>query len=85
MAETKYVADDEYTDAELLALFRQCYARISVSGQSYQMSTPGGGTTTFTSADLPRVREQINALQAAVNGASGPFYGEVIMRKGFPL
>jgi hypothetical protein len=79
---TKYVANDTYTDAELLALFRECYARISVSGQSYQMTTPGGGTTTFTAADLPRVRDQIDKLQAAVNGASGSIWADVIMRMG---
>ncbi len=78
---TKYTADDEYTDAELLSLFRQAYARVSVSGQSYQMTTPGGGTTTFTSADLPRIRDQITALEATVNAASGGLWGEIIFRK----
>lgn len=80
MTETKYVADDTYSDAELLALWRQCYARISVSGQSYQMTTPGGGTATFTSADLLHVRQQIDLLQTAINGASSGGWGEVLMR-----
>lgn len=81
---TKYVANDTYTDAELLALWRECYARISVSGQSYQMAIPGGGTTTYTSADIRYVRNQIDALTAATNGASGSIIGVFTFRKVAP-
>lgn len=58
MAETKYVADDTYSWQELLNLWRQCYARISVSGQMYQMNI-GGGTRMFSEAHLKYVKEQI--------------------------
>lgn len=81
---TKYVANDTYTDAELLALWRECYARISVSGQSYQMTTPGGGTTTYTSADIRYVRQQIDTLTAAVNTAGSSIIARVILRKAAP-
>lgn len=78
---TKYVANDTYTDAELLALWRECYARISVSGQSYQMAIPGGGTQTYTSADVRYVRDQIDALTAATNLATSGVWGEIIFTK----
>jgi hypothetical protein len=66
MAEEKYVADAEYTWAELLALWKQCYARISVSGQSYQFNI-GGGTRMYTQADLKYVKEQIVFCQQQID------------------
>lgn len=50
----KYAADHEYTPEELLALWTQCAARISVSGQSYRI-----GTREYTAADSAEVRRQI--------------------------
>ena len=72
MAVSKYVAPFEYTDAELLALLRHCLARISVAGQEYEMSIPGGGSRRYTSADLAEVRATVNDLQTKVNAAAGP-------------
>ena len=57
MPATKYVAGFEYTDAELLALWRECLARISVSGQEYQMDLPGGGTQRYTAADIAEMSD----------------------------
>jgi len=64
----KYVADNTYSDEELLALWRECYARISVSGQTYQMNI-GGGTRMFTSANLSEVWRQIELLERRINVA----------------
>lgn len=79
----KYVAPATYTDQELLDLFRHAYARISVSGQSYQVTTPGGGTTTFTSADLNLISAEIDRLQAKIASNDGPLFGEIIFRKAW--
>jgi hypothetical protein len=65
----KYAAANDYTDAELLALYRECLARISVSGQSYQM-TLGGGTRNFTAADLKQVREMVTWLEDKISRVS---------------
>lgn len=62
----KYEAEYTYTDSELLALYREAMARISVSGQSYEI-----GDRVFTAADLPAVRQQIEWLESRVNSASG--------------
>lgn len=66
MPATKYAASFEYTNAELLALYRECLARISVSGQSYQMNV-GGGTREFVGADVKEVMEIVDRLQALVD------------------
>lgn len=58
-------AEYEYTDAELLALFRECYAKIAVQGQSYQF-----GGRTFTRADLAEVQRQITFLENRIAQAS---------------
>lgn len=74
MTATKYVADFTYTDAELLALYRQCLARISVSGQEYQIQIPGGGTQTYTSADVSKVAALVNEYEGKVAAAdNAPF------------
>ena len=65
MTATKYVADFDYTNAELLALYRQCLARISVSGQEYEI-----GTRRFTAADLAEVRATINELEQKVSAGT---------------
>lgn len=65
----KYVADNSYTDAELLLLYREALARISVSGQSYQASI-GGGTRMFTSADLNEVQGMISWLENRIDMVS---------------
>lgn len=85
MAATKYVAGFTYTDAELLALWRECLARISVSGQSYKMQLPGGGTQEYTSADLADVQALVNEYQAKVNAASSPIFATLYarMRRAF--
>lgn len=85
MADTdKYVAPATYTDQELLDLYRHAYARISVSGQSVSVATPGGGTTTYTSADLPHIRAEMDRLQSAINGANSSIFGEIIFRAARP-
>lgn len=63
----KYEAEYEYTDAELLALFRQAKARVSISGESYTI-----GGRTFRSADLAEINRTIKSLEAAIGAASGP-------------
>lgn len=63
---SKYEAANTYTDAELLALYREAAARVSVSGQSYKL-----GTKEFTAADLPEIRRMIDWLDQRVNAAAG--------------
>ena len=64
---TQYEANFTYTDQQLLDLFRECLARIAVSGQSYQM--PGGRM--FTAANLTEVRNMVSYYEAKVGQASG--------------
>lgn len=63
----KYEAEHEYTDAELLALYREALARIPVSGQGYTIAG-----RTFTMADLQHVREMVEWLEVRISSASGP-------------
>ena len=58
----KLVAENEYTDSELLALWREAHAKLSVGGQSYRI-----GSREFTAADLKYIREQIEWLEQRVN------------------
>lgn len=83
MAVTKYVAPFDYSDAELLALFRHCLARISVAGQEYEMSIPGGGTRRYTAADLAEVAGLVEKYEAkiAAVGARGAAESLVSLRK----
>lgn len=75
MSQTKYVAGFDYTDAELLALFRECLARISVSGQRYEIAE-----RVYEAADVPEVLKIIDNLQAKINSASGPIFGTLLAR-----
>lgn len=70
MPDSKYTAENNYSDDELLALWRECFARISVSGQSYQMNI-GGGTRMFTGANVKEVRDNISWLERRIDIASG--------------
>ena len=64
----KLTADFDYSDAELLALFREAFAKITVTGGSYKF-----GDREFTSHDLPEIRKTIAWLEQRVNAAaSGP-------------
>lgn len=62
-----YSTSNTYTDAELLALYREALARISVSGQSYVING-----RTFTMASLKEIREQIVWLEGRLAAADGP-------------
>ena len=65
---TAYEASNTYTDAALLALYREALARIAVSGQSYTIKG-----RTFSMANLKEIREQIAWLESRVATASeGP-------------
>lgn len=72
----KYSTTNDYTDEELLALYREALARISVSGQSYQAAIMGQ-TRTFTSADLREVREQIEWLEKRIERDEAANGGEI--------
>lgn len=72
---TKFAADFDYTDAELLAAFRQCLIAISITGQSYQI-----GTRIFTNANLAEVRTTINWLESRVATSNGTGPAEVVAR-----
>lgn len=61
----KYVAANSYSDAELLALYREAAARLSVSGQTYQIAG-----RMYTAADLDKIWEMIERLEARIAAAS---------------
>lgn len=60
----KYEAAATYTPAEMVALWTECSARISVSGQSYRI-----GNREFTAADLQYVNQQIVFWEARAEAA----------------
>jgi hypothetical protein len=64
MSDPKYTPRATYTDAELLALFREAYARIATSGESYTI-----GSRSYSSANLTEIRDQIQWLEQRVAGA----------------
>lgn len=74
MPATKYVAGFSYTNQELLDLYRECLAAISVRGQSYQMNI-GGGTRMFTEASLREVRATIADLEQKVDAETAAAAG----------
>ena len=62
---TKFKAAASYSDAELLALYREAEARIVATGQSYSLEG-----RTLTRANLPDIQERIRELEAKINKAS---------------
>lgn len=62
----KLVASFEYTDAELLALYREAFAAVSVKGRSYTI-----GDRSFTAQDLNHIRDTITWLEQRITTASG--------------
>jgi len=66
MSTEKRVASFTYTDQELLDLWRECDARISMN-QSYKMADG----REFTLADAAQVRLNIAYYEAKVNAAAG--------------
>jgi hypothetical protein len=65
---SKLVAEHDYTDAELLALWREAYAQLSVGGQEVTMRG-----RTFRAADLPHIRDQITWLESRISSNSEGF------------
>jgi len=61
---TKLVASFDYSDAELLALYRECAAKIS-QAQEYEILGEK-----YTRADLDQVLAAIAKLEARVNAAN---------------
>lgn len=66
MAEAKHTADQTYTDAELLALAREAYARCFKAGIGYK--TDDG--IQVTRERLESLREEIQYLESKVNQAT---------------
>lgn len=65
---TKVTTANSYSDAELLALFREGAALIAATGQSYQVAG-----RTFNAASLPVMWDTIERLEARISAASsGP-------------
>ena len=71
----KLVAEYTYTDAELLALYREALAKLSLR----QETTILGERLVF--ADLAKVQAQIEWLENRVNAASGLAvnYAKIVM------
>lgn len=66
MPSAKPAADYTYTDAELLALWREAVAVISIKGKSYQI-----GSRTYTFHDLDHVQAMVEYYERRVDAASG--------------
>lgn len=65
---TKVTTANTYTDAELLALYREGVALIAVGGQHYQIAG-----RIFTAANLPAMWQMIELLENRISAASsGP-------------
>lgn len=62
---TKFVANFEYSDSELLALFREGVAAIASGGQSYQIAG-----RMWTAAQLPAMWQTIDTLERRINSAA---------------
>jgi len=62
----KITTANSYTDVELLALWREADAVVSVSGQSYT-----NAIGTFTSANLDQIRASIMFYESRISGDSG--------------
>lgn len=66
----KLTTANTYTDAELLALFREALAIVSISGQSYTMQLPGGGQRTWTSVDASKLAQLVAEWEAKLTSSS---------------
>lgn len=62
---TKVTTANSYSDAELLALFREGVALIAATGQSYQISG-----RMYTAANLPAMRDTIDWLEGRISSES---------------
>jgi hypothetical protein len=58
---TKVTTANSYTDAELLALFREGVALIAATGQGYTING-----RTYTAANLPAMRDTIDWLETRI-------------------
>lgn len=72
---TKYVANFAYTDQELLDLWRECHASITVKGQEYFI-----GDRKFTAVDSAEVLRNITFYEQRVNAASGSSPSQILAR-----
>jgi hypothetical protein len=59
---TKVTTANSYSDADLLALFREGVALIAATGQSYQISG-----RTYNAASLPAMRDMIDWLEGRIS------------------
>lgn len=66
MPTTKPAADFTYTDQELLDLWREALAIVSIRGKSYQI-----GRRMLTAHDLQEIREMVTYFEERVAAASG--------------
>ena len=59
---SKVTTANSYSDAELLALFREGVALIAATGQSYQIAG-----RMFTASSLPSMRDTIDWLEGRIS------------------
>ena len=74
----KFKAQETYTDPELLELYRQAMAKISI-GEEYTI-----GGRTLKSADLQAVRETIDWLEQRIQASSTTGSNTALARFGRP-
>ncbi len=60
-------------------MYREGYARISVSGQETEIAG-----TRFIAADLTKIQATIDWLQGKVDAESGPLFGTLLARMVSP-
>lgn len=63
----KYATTNNYSAAEMLAIWTECSAQIGVTGVSYAIAGKS-----YTSADADKVLKQIEFWEARVNAESPP-------------
>jgi hypothetical protein len=76
----KITAAHDYSDQDLLALYREALAVITVKGQSYTISG-----RSFTMADIREIRQMVTHLESRISNSSpsaGPSHTTVRFLRG---
>lgn len=73
----KIAASHTYSDQDILNLFRECLATISVRGAKYEING-----VIYTSLDLDKVQQLVNIYQTRVDQASRGMAANLIQFAG---
>ena len=74
---SKYAAAFTYSDQELLDLYRQAMAAVTIKGQSYEVAG-----RKWTAADLLELRNTVAYYERRVNASSyGLIQNQIVLRR----